>query len=176
MIKFRNLKQSVTGSPQPKLESNFHLIENSENTNSIEMMDHLKESLARRTFNKISYAAVLIWFVISVIFFGIFAEVENTESRYDFWCGGAKSENIDLIRGECFEKYEKQHNKYGVPVYGFVITNFLLIAIVCVIYSQTVIQSLICRRAVVTVIQRADSRATKKAQQDKQQIADTGFL
>ena len=138
MIKFRNLKQSVTGSPQPKLESNFHLIENSENTNSIEMMDHLKESLARRTFNKISYAAVLIWFVISVIFFGIFAEVENTESRYDFRCGGAKSENIDLIRGECFEKYEKQHNKYGVPVYGFVITNFLLIAIVCVIYSQTV--------------------------------------
>ena len=138
MIKFRNLKQSVTGSPQPKLESNFHLIENSENTNSIEMMDHLKESLAPRTFNKISYAAVLIWFVISVIFFGIFAEVENTESRYDFRCGGAKSENIDLIRGECFEKYEKQHNKYGVPVYGFVITNFLLIAIVCVIYSQTV--------------------------------------
>ena len=102
------------------------------------MMDHLKESLAPRTFNKISYAAVLIWFVISVIFFGIFAEVENTESRYDFRCGGAKSENIDLIRGECFEKYEKQHNKYGVPVYGFVITNFLLIAIVCVIYSQTV--------------------------------------
>ena len=138
MIKFRNLKQSVTGSPQPKLESNFHLIENSENTNSIEMMDHLKESLAPRTFNKISYAAVLIWFVISVIFFGIFAEVENTESRYDFRCGGAKSENIDLIRGECFEKYEKQHNKYGVPVYGFVITNFLLIAIVCVIYPQTV--------------------------------------
>ena len=89
MIKFRNLKQSVTGSPQPKLESNFHLIENSENTNSIEMMDHLKESLAPRTFNKISYAAVLIWFVISVIFFGIFAEVENTESRYDFRCGGA---------------------------------------------------------------------------------------
>ncbi|XP_066020326.1 NACHT, LRR and PYD domains-containing protein 3-like [Pocillopora verrucosa] len=101
-------------------------------------MDFLKESLAPRTFNKISYAVVLIWFVISVIFFGIFAEVENTESRYDFRCGGTKSENIDLIRGECFEKYQKQYNKYGVPVYGFVIINFLLIAIVCVIYSQIV--------------------------------------
>ena len=100
-------------------------------------MDHLKESFAPRTFNKISYAAVLIWFVISVIFFGIFAEVENTEFRYDFLCGGA-SENIDLIRGECFEKYEKQYNKYGVPVYGFVIINFLFIGIVCVVYSQTV--------------------------------------
>ena len=101
-------------------------------------MDHLKESLAPKTFNKISYAAVLIWFVISVIFFGIFAEVENTESRYDFRCGGTKSENIDLIRGECFEKYQKQYNKYGVPVYGFVIINFLLIGIVCVVYSQIV--------------------------------------
>ena len=101
-------------------------------------MDFLKESLAPRTFNKISYAVVLIWFVISVIFFGIFAEVENTESRYDFRCGGTKSENIDLIRGECFEKYQKQYNKYGVPVYGFVIINFLLIGIVCVIYSQIV--------------------------------------
>ncbi|XP_066020289.1 nucleotide-binding oligomerization domain-containing protein 1-like [Pocillopora verrucosa] len=101
-------------------------------------MDFLKESLAPRTFSKISYALVLIWFVISVIFFGIFAEVENTESRYDFRCGGTKSENIDLIRGECFEKYQKQYNKYGVPVYGFVIINFLLIAIVCVIYSQIV--------------------------------------
>ncbi|XP_066019167.1 NLR family CARD domain-containing protein 3-like [Pocillopora verrucosa] len=101
-------------------------------------MDFLKESLAPRTFNKISYAVVLIWFVISVIFFGIFAEVENTESRYDFRCGGTKSENMDLIRGECFEKYQKQYNKYGVPVYGFVIINFLLIGIVCVIYSQIV--------------------------------------
>ena len=101
-------------------------------------MDHLKESLAPKTFNKISYAAVLIWFVISVIFFGTFAEVENTESRYDFRCGGANSENIDLVRGECFEKYEKQYNKFGVPVYGFVIINFLLIGIVCVVYSQIV--------------------------------------
>ena len=103
MIKLKNLKQSLTGSPQPKLLSKFDLIENSENTNSTETMDFLKESLAPRTFNKISYAVVLIWFVISVIFFGIFAEVENTESRYDFRCGGTKSENIDLIRGECFE-------------------------------------------------------------------------
>ena len=101
-------------------------------------MDHLKESLAPKTFNKISYAAVLIWFVISVIFFGTFAEVENTESRYDFRCGGANSENIDLVRGECFEKYEKQYNKFGVPVYGFVIINFLLIGIVCIVYSQIV--------------------------------------
>ena len=77
-------------------------------------MDTLKESLAPKTFSKISYAAIIIWFVINVIFFGIFAEVENTESRYDFSRGGVKSENIDLVRGECFEKYEKQNNKYGV--------------------------------------------------------------
>ena len=101
-------------------------------------MDTLKESLAPKTFSKISYAAIIIWFVINVIFFGIFAEVENTESRYDFSRGGVKSENIDFVRGECFEKYEKQNNKYGVPVCGFVIVNFFLIGTVCVMYSQTV--------------------------------------
>ena len=140
-------------------------------------MDTLKESLAPKTFSKISYAAIIIWFVINVIFFGIFAEVENTESRYDFSRGGVKSENIDLVRGECFEKYEKQNNKYGVPVCGFVIVNSSLLELfVLCTPKQWEIKSIIWRRAVVTVIQRADSRATKKTQRDKQQIADTSFL
>ena len=103
-------------------------------------MNHLKEAISPKTFNyKISYAAVLIWFVISAIFFSIFAEVENSESRFDFRCGGAKNtENIDLVRGKCFEEYANQFNKYGIPVYGFVIINFVLIGIVCVMFSQTV--------------------------------------
>ncbi|XP_022788614.1 NACHT, LRR and PYD domains-containing protein 3-like [Stylophora pistillata] len=101
-------------------------------------MDHLKELIAPKTFNKISYAAVLIWFMISAVFFGIFAEVENSEERFDFRCGGARSEYTDLVRGKCFEKYEKQYNNHGVPIYGFVIINFGLIGIVCAMYSQSV--------------------------------------
>lgn len=101
-------------------------------------MDHLKELIAPKTFNKISYAAVLIWFMISAVFFGIFAEVENSEERFDFRCGGARSEYTDLVRGKCFEKYEKQYKNHGVPIYGFMIINFGLIGIVCAMYSQSV--------------------------------------
>ena len=99
-------------------------------------MDNLKELLKPKTFNTVSHAAVVIWILIGVIFLGIFAYSENSESRYDFRCAGAKSENIDLVRGRCFELYEKRYNKHDVPIYAFVIMNFFLIGTVCAIYSQ----------------------------------------
>ncbi|CAH3042760.1 unnamed protein product [Pocillopora meandrina] len=102
-------------------------------------MDTLKELLVPKAFNKYSHFAVVsIWFVMGATFLGIFIEVENTEPRFDFRCGGAKTENIDLVRGKCFQQYMKQYNKYGVPVYGFVIINFCLIAAVYAVYSQIV--------------------------------------
>ena len=101
-------------------------------------MDNLKELLAPKTFNRVSHAAIVIWILIGVIFLGIFADAENSESRYDFRCGGAKSEKIDLVRGKCFELYEKKYNKHALPTYGFVIMNFFLIGTVCVIYSKIV--------------------------------------
>ena len=101
-------------------------------------MDNLKELLVPKTLNKLSYAAVICWILFGGTLFGIFADMENSESRFDFQCGGAKSENTDLVRGKCFDKYEELYNKYSIPVYGFVIVNFSLIAIVCVIYSQFV--------------------------------------
>ena len=64
--------------------------------------------------------------------------MENSEPRFDFRCGAAKSQNIDLVRGICYEKYQEQYNKFALPVYGFVIMNFVLIIFVCVIYSQIV--------------------------------------
>ena len=99
-------------------------------------MDNLKELIAPKTFNKVSHAAVVLWILIGVIFLGIFADAENGESRYDFRCGVAKSENIDLVRGKCFELYEKQYNRHALPTYGFVIMNFFLIGTVCAIYSR----------------------------------------
>ncbi|XP_078361506.1 uncharacterized protein LOC144645842 [Oculina patagonica] len=100
-------------------------------------MENLKELLTAKTFNRLSYAAVISWVLFGVILLGIFAEMDNSESRFDFRCG-AKSENMDLVRGKCFEQYEQQYSKFGIPVYGFVIVNFSTIAIVCVIYSQFV--------------------------------------
>ena len=100
-------------------------------------MDSLKELLKPKTFNRISYVAVICWIVFGVILLGIFAEMENSESRFDFRCA-AESGKMELVRGQCFEQYEKLFNKSGVPVYAFVIVNFSLIGIVGVIYSQVV--------------------------------------
>ena len=100
-------------------------------------MESLKELLTPKTFNRISYVAVICWIVFGVILLGIFAKMGNSESRFDIRCA-AESEKMDLVRGQCFEQYENRYNKSGVPVYAFVILNFSLIGIVGVIYSQVV--------------------------------------
>ena len=99
-------------------------------------MEYLKELLTPTSFNKLSYVAVIFWIVIGGILFGVFADTEYTESRSDFSCGVKR--NKDLIEGKCFEKYGKRYNKLSIPVYGFVIVNFSLIALVAVIYSHIV--------------------------------------
>ena len=102
------------------------------------VMEKLLEYLQPKTLNKFSYVAVICWILSGGTLFGIFADTENSESRFDFRCRGAKSENIDFVRGKCFQIYDKTYNQFTIPVYGFVIVNFFLIGIVCVIYSQIV--------------------------------------
>ena len=97
-------------------------------------MESLKALLTPKTFNKISYVAVICWILYGVTLLGIFSAMENSDS---FRCE-AKLEKMDLVRGKCSDQYKKQYNKSGIPVYGFVIANFSLIGIVCVIYSQVV--------------------------------------
>ena len=100
----------------------------------MEILKNLKDVLTPKTFNKISYVAVICWIFYGVTLLGIFSGLEKSES---FRCE-AKPEKMDLVKGKCFDQYEKQYNKFGIPVYGFVIANFSLIGIVCVIYSQFV--------------------------------------
>ena len=95
-------------------------------------MENLKDLLTPKTFNKISYVAVICWIIYGVTLLSIFAAMENRDS---FRC---EAQNMDLVRGKCSDQYKKQYNKSGIPVYGFVIANFSLIGIVCVIYSQAV--------------------------------------
>ena len=102
------------------------------------VMEKLLEYLQPKTLNKFSYVAVICWILSGGTLFGIFADTENSESRFDFRCRGAKSEKIDFVRGKCFQIYDKTYNQFTIPVYGFVIVNFFLIGIVCVIYSQIV--------------------------------------
>ncbi|KAJ7385640.1 hypothetical protein OS493_015232 [Desmophyllum pertusum] len=104
-------------------------------------METLKELFTAKTFNKVSYVAVICWTLFGASLLAIFADTENSESRFDFRCDidTVKSvSNVDFVRGKCFEQYEKRYNKFSIPVYAFVIVNFSLIGIVCVIYSQIV--------------------------------------
>ena len=102
------------------------------------VMEKLLEYLQPKTLNKFSYAAGICWILSGGTLFGIFADTENSEFRFDFRCRGAKSENIDFVRAKCFQIYDETYNKFTIPVCGFVIVNFFLIGIVCVIYSQIV--------------------------------------
>ena len=97
-------------------------------------MESLKDLLKPKTFNKISYVAVVCWILYGVTLLSIFAAMENSDG---FRCE-AKLQNKDVVQGKCLDQYKKQYNKSGIPVYGFVIANFSLIGIVCVIYSQVV--------------------------------------
>ena len=101
-------------------------------------VEKLLDYLEPKTLGKIHHVVVVFWILIGVIFLAIFADMENSEPRFDFRCGAGKSKNIDFVRGKCYEKYQQQYNRFALPVYGFVIMNFVLIVFVCVIYSQIV--------------------------------------
>ncbi|CAH3036411.1 unnamed protein product, partial [Porites lobata] len=99
-------------------------------------MDSLKEFLAPKTFNRFSFVVNICWILLGVTLSAIFLDAETSESRFDFRCGS--NGDKELIRGKCYEQYEKQYHKFGIPVYGFVILNFFLTSSVCVVYSQAV--------------------------------------
>ena len=99
-------------------------------------MDSLKEFLAPKTFNRFSFVVNICWILLGVTLSAIFLDAESSESRFDFRCGSDGDK--ELIRGKCYEQYEKQYHKFGIPVYGFVILNFFLTSSVCVVYSQAV--------------------------------------
>ena len=103
-------------------------------------MESLKELLTPKTLNKLSVLAVTVWIPFGVTLFGIFADIENNESRFDFRCDATLDDKADkdFIRGKCFDEYQKEYNELRIPVYGFVIINFSIIAIFSLIYSQCV--------------------------------------
>ena len=120
-------------------------------------MEHLKGLLAPKTLHWFSYVANICWIVFGIILLAIFADFENNEPRFDFRCGSNGDE--DLIRGKCYEQYEKQYIKFGIPLYGFVIINFLVTASVCGIYSEVV------KSRVDELIEREKNQAKGRTQQ-----------
>ena len=120
-------------------------------------MELLKELLSPKTLHWLSYVASVSWIVLGVIFFGIFADMESNESRFDFRCGS--NDDKELIRGKCYEQYEKQYHK--MPVYWFVIINFFVTSSVCVFYSQ-VVKSRVNELEAHILVKDEEQRAERK--------------
>ena len=79
--------------------------------------------------------ANVVWIAVAAIFFAIFLDIEINEPRFDWSCAFNNADADGSIQGNCFVEYEGLYNKLSVPPYGFVIVNFSLPFIVCVIYS-----------------------------------------
>ncbi|XP_068752379.1 protein NLRC5-like [Montipora capricornis] len=98
----------------------------------------LREALTPKTFNSLSFVAVLLWIFLGLAATGIFSELEISEPRFDFGCVVKTDSDKDFIRRKCFDQYQKKINKFGIPPYGFIIVNFSAISIVSLVYSQYV--------------------------------------
>ena len=99
-------------------------------------MESLRNLLITKTLSKLSLAAVTVWSGFEVVLFSIFAGIEGGESSR-FRCNISNTnDNADFIKEKCFGEYEQKYIK--LPVCGLVIINFIVIAIIPVIYSQCV--------------------------------------
>ena len=99
-------------------------------------MESLRNLLITKTLSKLSLAAVTVWSGFEVVLFSIFAGIEGGESSR-FRCNiNNTNDNADFIKEKCFGEYEQKYIK--LPVCGLVIINFIVIAIIPVIYSQCV--------------------------------------
>ena len=98
----------------------------------------LREALTPKTFNSLSFVAVLLWIFLGLAATGIFSELEISEPRFVFGCVVKTGSDKDFNRRKCFDQYQKKINKLGIPPYAFIIVNFSSIFIVSLVYSQYV--------------------------------------
>ena len=98
-------------------------------------MESLKDLAVKKTLSKLSFLKFLIWIVACVLQFTIFILIETADSKSDIRCDAEfkDKDEKDLIREKCFDKYQEEYNKF--PVYGFVLINCFILAIVPIIYS-----------------------------------------
>ena len=103
--------------------------------------------LTLSTFSKLSLLTVIGWSSLGSILTARFLHMHNSEPSSDFRCGVKDKIDKDFIRGKCFDQYQKQNNKLGVPLYAFVMVNVWVIPVVSVIYSQ-------CVKSIISELER----------------------
>ncbi|XP_068715995.1 nucleotide-binding oligomerization domain-containing protein 1-like [Montipora foliosa] len=95
----------------------------------------LKDLLIPETVSILSYVANFFWILLDGIVSGIFLDMEINESRFDVSCDVKTTSEKGFIQGKCFDQYQKKFYKLGIPLYPFVIVNFLSISLVSLVYS-----------------------------------------
>ena len=98
-------------------------------------MESLKDLARKKALNIFSFLIFVIWIIACCLLGGGFVLIEIGESKSDISCDGEfkDKDEKELIREKCFDKYEKEYNKF--PLYGFVFINCFILAIVPIIYS-----------------------------------------
>ena len=96
---------------------------------------NFKDLFIPETVSILSYVAVFSWILLDGIVSAIFLDMEINESRFDVGCDVKTTSEKDFIQGKCFNQYQKQFYKLGIPLYAFVIVNFFSISLVSLVYS-----------------------------------------
>ncbi|XP_068741547.1 protein NLRC5-like [Montipora capricornis] len=96
---------------------------------------NFKDLFIPETVSILSYVAVFSWILLDGIVSVIFLDMEINESRFDVGCDVKTTSEKDFIQGKCFNQYQKQFYKIGIPLYAFVIVNFFSISLVSLVYS-----------------------------------------
>ena len=92
------------------------------------------------TFSWFGLLTVKGWYYLGMMLApGKLLEIQFNEPSSDLRCDiNDVNRDKDVIRGMCFDQYQKHNNKLGLPLYAFITFNFLVIHVVAVIYSQIV--------------------------------------
>ena len=91
--------------------------------------------LITSTFSKLGLLTVKGWYYLGMMLVpGKLLEIQFNEPSSDFRCDvKGNIDGKDSSRGMCFNQYQKQNNKLGLPLSVFITFNFLVIHVVAVI-------------------------------------------
>lgn len=101
------------------------------------MSESCLSRLVPNAFHRLFFVGVIVFAISGAVFLVAFASTEGLESRL-FHCytlGG--KETARHIQEQCYKNYNLQHNG-DFPYFAFVLLNFPLVLLVCLIYSQYV--------------------------------------
>ena len=121
--------ESIKPTPFPTLPS--HLDQKQMST----IRHKMDKLFTHSTFSKLSLLTVIGWSTLGSMLTARFLHMHNSEPSSDFRCNVKDNVDKDYVRVKCFDQYQKQNNKLGVPLYAFIMVNVWFIPFVSVIYS-----------------------------------------